>query len=63
MLFNLIGYPALVIPAGFTRAQHLPLSVPIVGHPFEEATVYRVAQTYEDATGWVKPHPALRAER
>jgi aspartyl-tRNA(Asn)/glutamyl-tRNA(Gln) amidotransferase subunit A len=59
MPFNLTGYPALVIPAGFTRAQHLPLSVQIVGHPFEEAAVYRIAQAYEAATHWVDRHPPL----
>jgi len=59
MPFNLTGYPALVIPAGFTRADKLPLSLQIVGHPFEEATVYRVAQAYEQATGWVNQHPPM----
>ena len=29
----------------------------IVGHPFGEAVLYRVAQFYEDATGWTKRHP------
>lgn len=59
MPFNLTGYPALVIPAGFTRDRHLPLSVQIVGHPFEEAMVYRIAQAYETATQWVDRHPPL----
>jgi aspartyl-tRNA(Asn)/glutamyl-tRNA(Gln) amidotransferase subunit A len=59
MPFNLTGYPALVIPAGFTRALHLPLSMQIVGHPFEEATIYRIAQAYELATGWPDRHPPL----
>jgi aspartyl-tRNA(Asn)/glutamyl-tRNA(Gln) amidotransferase subunit A len=57
--FNLTGYPALVVPAGFTRAEHLPLSLQIVGHPFDEATVYRVAQVHEAATGWTDRHPLL----
>ena len=59
MPFNLTGYPALVIPAGFTRADRLPLSLQLVGHPFEEATLYRVAQIYEAATGWVNQRPPL----
>jgi Asp-tRNA(Asn)/Glu-tRNA(Gln) amidotransferase A subunit family amidase len=29
----------------------------LVGHPFGEAALYRVAQFYEDATGWTKRHP------
>jgi aspartyl-tRNA(Asn)/glutamyl-tRNA(Gln) amidotransferase subunit A len=59
MPFDLTGYPALVIPAGFTKDLHLPLSLQIVRHPFEEATVYRVAQVYEEATAWVDQHPPL----
>ena len=29
----------------------------LVGHPFGEAALYRVAQFYEDETGWTKRHP------
>jgi aspartyl-tRNA(Asn)/glutamyl-tRNA(Gln) amidotransferase subunit A len=54
--FNVTGQPALAMPAGFT-ADGLPLSLQLVGHPFEEATVYRVASAYETATGWTKRHP------
>jgi aspartyl-tRNA(Asn)/glutamyl-tRNA(Gln) amidotransferase subunit A len=59
MPFNLTGSPALAIPAGFTKDKHLPLSLQVVGHPFEEAMVYRVAQAYEAATQWVNQHPPL----
>jgi aspartyl-tRNA(Asn)/glutamyl-tRNA(Gln) amidotransferase subunit A len=58
MPFNVTGQPALVIPAGFARGG-LPLSLQIVGHPFDEATCYRVAQAYESAMGWVAQHPRL----
>jgi aspartyl-tRNA(Asn)/glutamyl-tRNA(Gln) amidotransferase subunit A len=54
--FNVTGQPALVIPAGFSKAG-LPLSLQIVGHPFAEATVYRVAAAYEAATRWPDRHP------
>jgi Asp-tRNA(Asn)/Glu-tRNA(Gln) amidotransferase A subunit family amidase len=57
--FNLTGGPALVIPAGFTWAQHLHCHCRSSDTPFEEATVYRVAQTYEDAIGSVKQHPVV----
>ena len=56
MPFNVTGQPGLVIPAGFAK-NGLPLSLQLVGHPFGEATLYRVAQFYEDATGWTKRHP------
>ena len=58
--FNLTGGPALSVPAGFTKAG-LPLAIQIVGKPFTEALVYRVAQAYEQATGWVARHPVLTA--
>jgi aspartyl-tRNA(Asn)/glutamyl-tRNA(Gln) amidotransferase subunit A len=61
MPFNLTGSPALVIPAGLTSERRLPLSLQLVGHPFEEAMLYRIAQVYETATGWVDRHPPLAA--
>jgi aspartyl-tRNA(Asn)/glutamyl-tRNA(Gln) amidotransferase subunit A len=56
MPFNVTGQPGLVVPAGFTSGG-LPLSLQLVGHPFGEAMLYRLAQFYEDATGWTKRHP------
>jgi aspartyl-tRNA(Asn)/glutamyl-tRNA(Gln) amidotransferase subunit A len=54
--FNVTGQPAIAIPCGFT-SDGLPLSLQIVGHAFQEATVYRVAQAYESATSWLDRHP------
>ena len=54
--FNVTGQPALAMPAGFT-ADGLPLSLQLIGHPFEEAKVYCVAAAYEDATRWCDRHP------
>jgi aspartyl-tRNA(Asn)/glutamyl-tRNA(Gln) amidotransferase subunit A len=56
MPFNVTGQPGLVIPAGFAK-RGLPLSLQLVGRPLAEAMLYRVAQFYEDATGWTKRHP------
>ncbi len=56
--FNVTGSPALVLPTGFNEAG-LPLSMQIVGKPFDEAMVYRVAQAYEDATPWKDRRPPL----
>jgi aspartyl-tRNA(Asn)/glutamyl-tRNA(Gln) amidotransferase subunit A len=39
--------------------QNLPLSMQIIGKPFDEATVYRVARAYEQATPWTRTHPVL----
>jgi Asp-tRNA(Asn)/Glu-tRNA(Gln) amidotransferase A subunit family amidase len=43
---------------GFSKAG-LPLAMQIVGKPFSEALVYRVAHAYEQATQWVKRHPPV----
>jgi aspartyl-tRNA(Asn)/glutamyl-tRNA(Gln) amidotransferase subunit A len=37
----------------------LPLGMQIVGKPYSEALIYRVAHAYEQATQWVEQHPAL----
>jgi len=55
---NLTGVPALVMPCGFSEAG-LPLSVQIMGRHFDEATVYRVAAAYEQATEWHSRRPDL----
>jgi len=56
--FNVTGSPAVAVPVGYSKAG-LPLGMQIVGKPFSEALVYRVADAYEQATGWGKRHPAL----
>ncbi|HYJ16823.1 MAG TPA: amidase, partial [Candidatus Limnocylindria bacterium] len=56
--FNLTGLPALSVPCGFTEG-NLPAGLQIVAPPFEEATCFRVAYAYEQATDWHKQRPAL----
>jgi aspartyl-tRNA(Asn)/glutamyl-tRNA(Gln) amidotransferase subunit A len=56
--FNVLGGPALVQCIGFTAAG-LPLAMQIVGRPFEEATVLRIAHAYERATPWRRRRPQL----
>jgi len=56
--FNITGGPALSVPVGFSKAG-LPLGMQIVGKPFSEAVVYRVAHAYERATAWSERHPSL----
>ncbi len=58
--FNVTGGPALVQCIGFTD-DGLPLSMQIVGRPFADAMVMRVAKAYEDATPWRGDRPALQA--
>jgi len=56
--FNVTGSPAISVPTGFA-SNGLPLGMQIVGKPFQEATVYRVAQAYEAATEWTSRRPEL----
>jgi aspartyl-tRNA(Asn)/glutamyl-tRNA(Gln) amidotransferase subunit A len=58
--FNVTGSPALVQCIGFTDTG-LPLSMQVVGRPFADATVLRVAKAYEDATPWRNRRPVLEA--
>jgi aspartyl-tRNA(Asn)/glutamyl-tRNA(Gln) amidotransferase subunit A len=57
-VFNITGGPALSVPVGFNKAG-LPLGMQIVGKPFGETMVYRVAHAYERATAWSERHPKL----
>ena len=56
--FNLGGTPVVSVPCGFT-ASGLPIGMQLVGRPFDEATVLRVAHAYEQATEWHERRPAL----
>jgi aspartyl-tRNA(Asn)/glutamyl-tRNA(Gln) amidotransferase subunit A len=56
--FNLTGMPALSIPCGFD-SRGLPVGLQIAGRPFDEATVLRVAQAYEDVHRWNTAIPRL----
>jgi aspartyl-tRNA(Asn)/glutamyl-tRNA(Gln) amidotransferase subunit A len=44
--FNLSGHPACSLPCGFTEAG-LPISMQVVGRPFDEATVLRAADAFQ----------------
>ena len=48
--FNVTGQPALAIPTGI-GADRAPLAIQIVGRPFDESSVLRVADAYERARG------------
>jgi aspartyl-tRNA(Asn)/glutamyl-tRNA(Gln) amidotransferase subunit A len=56
--FNLTGHPACALPCGFT-AGGLPVGLQLVGRPFDEATVLRVADAYQRATDWHRRRPPV----
>ena len=54
---NITGLPAISIPCGFVG--DLPVGMQILGRPFDEATVLRIAQAYETSTDWHKQTPPV----
>ena len=58
LLTNLTGHPAVVLPNGF-NADGTPVSISFIGRLFGEAELLRVAQAYQDATGFHLRRPAL----
>ena len=55
---NLAGLPALSLPCGFD-SEGMPIGVQIIGKPFDESTIFRVAYNYEQATEWHKKRPRI----
>ncbi|MFB5678596.1 Asp-tRNA(Asn)/Glu-tRNA(Gln) amidotransferase subunit GatA [Paenibacillus terreus] len=54
---SLAGVPAISIPCGF--AEGLPVGLQIIGKPFDEAQVLRVAHAFEQNTEFHKQRPQL----
>ncbi|MBI3968345.1 MAG: hypothetical protein HY329_22135 [Chloroflexi bacterium] len=55
---SLTGLPGLAVPCGFT-GEGLPVSMQIVTRAFDEATGFRLAHAYEQATAWHRRLPPL----
>ena len=56
--FNLAGTPALSVPCGFSSTG-MPIGLQIVGRPFEEETVLKLAYAFEQSTDWHNRRPSL----
>ncbi len=53
---NLSGQPAISAPGGFTP-EGLPVGYQLLGKPFDEATLYRIAYAYEQTSDWRRRQP------
>jgi aspartyl-tRNA(Asn)/glutamyl-tRNA(Gln) amidotransferase subunit A len=58
--FVLTQVPALVVPCGI-GPQGLPLAMQLVGRPFAEATLLRVAHAFQQASDWHARRPPTAA--
>ena len=56
---NLAGICGLSLPCGFTQNPALPIGLQLLGQPFGEATLLRLAHAYEQATDWHRRFPEL----
>lgn len=57
---NLAGICGISVPCGFTGSQpRLPIGLQLLGKPFGEETILRLAHAYEQSTGWHKEKPPI----
>ncbi|BBZ68275.1 putative amidase AmiB2 [Mycolicibacterium insubricum] len=57
-VFNATGQPAAVLPWGLDRAG-LPLSIQLVGRPFDEATLLALSAEIEADRPWAQRRPSI----
>lgn len=56
--FNIAGLPAASIPCGLS-SDRMPIGLQIIGKPFDESTVLKVAEACERETRWYLEHPPI----
>ena len=56
---NLAGTCGISLPCGFTSDPNLPIGLQLLGKPFGESELLRIAHAYEQATPWHNERPAL----
>lgn len=58
---NLAGICGLTLPCGFATVEgrKLPIGLQLLGKPFEEANLLRIADAYEQSTEWHRQRPSV----
>jgi aspartyl-tRNA(Asn)/glutamyl-tRNA(Gln) amidotransferase subunit A len=58
---NLTGICGVSVPCGFTENPKLPIGLQLLGKPFGEETILKLAHAYEQSANWhkEKPPPSL----
>jgi aspartyl-tRNA(Asn)/glutamyl-tRNA(Gln) amidotransferase subunit A len=57
---NLAGICGVSLPCGFSANPKLPIGLQLLGKPFGEATILKVAHAYERSTEWHTHKPLLK---
>jgi len=57
---NLAGICGISIPCGFTQSPKLPIGLQLLGKPFGEEMLLKIASAYEMNTAWHRQKPAIR---
>jgi aspartyl-tRNA(Asn)/glutamyl-tRNA(Gln) amidotransferase subunit A len=56
---NLAGICGVSVPCGFTESPKLPIGLQLLGRPFGESTILKLAHAYEQSTAWHLEKPPL----
>jgi aspartyl-tRNA(Asn)/glutamyl-tRNA(Gln) amidotransferase subunit A len=56
---NLAGICGISVPCGFTKSPKLPIGLQLLGKPFGEEAILKIAHAYEQSTSWHKERPPL----
>ena len=56
---NLAGISGVSVPCGFTKNPKLPIGLQLLGKPFGEESLLKIAHAYEQATPWHKEKAVL----
>ncbi len=56
---NLAGICGISVPCGFTKNPKLPIGLQLLGKPFGEETLLRIAHAYEQNNQWHKQKPEI----
>jgi aspartyl-tRNA(Asn)/glutamyl-tRNA(Gln) amidotransferase subunit A len=56
---NLAGICGVSLPCGFTNSPKLPIGLQLLGKPFGEETMLKIAHAYEQSTGWHRERAPL----
>ena len=56
---NLAGICGISVPCGFTKTPKLPIGLQLLGKPFGEETLLRIADAYEKNSEWHQQKPHL----